>query len=256
MALKWTNDVEVMKQRILLCGRAKTGKTFLAATWPKPLFINSDKGTATLRDKQIPFWDVDRPTESNKIRPYKMVRKMLQNLRNQEGPYWDELSEAGYIPETIVLDSLTALSDIFEAEVTMFPPDGKDRDEALQIQDYNIIQRRLFALIDIGREMPYHFIVTAGIDMDKDDMGKVIENPAATGNKLGARVPHFFDEVYVLEKVGGDEKEKEAFWSLTPMQTRRFQHSGSRWGLPYQKYKNPTYEKLAKWYTLKKDNSG
>jgi hypothetical protein len=177
----------------------------------------------------------------------------MQNLRNQEGEYWEELQEAGYVPETVVLDSLTALSDIFEAEITMYPPDGKDRDEALQIQDYNIIQRRLFALLDIGREMPYHFIVTAGVDLDKDALGKMIENPAATGNKLGARVPHFFDEVYLLEKEGGDEKNPDVHWLLTPAQTKRFFHSGSRWGLPIQYYKNPTYEKLSKYYVQKKD---
>lgn len=252
MALKWTDDEQVMKQRILLCGRAKTGKTFLSATWPKPLFLNSDKGTATLRDKRVPFWDIDRPTEGNNVKPYKMMRKMLLNLRNQEGEYWEELKEADYTPETIVLDSLTALSDIFEAEITMYPPDGKDRGEALQIQDYNIIQRRLFALLDIGRELPYHFIVTAGVDLDKDELGKMIENPAATGNKLGARVPHFFDEVYLLEKEGGDEKNPDAHWLLTPAQTKRFFHSGSRWGLPIQYYKNPTYEKLSKYYVQKK----
>jgi hypothetical protein len=139
---------------------------------------------------------------------------------------------------------------MMEEEIILNPPDGKDRDETLWISDYNIIGRRLLGIVDMARELPYNFIATAGIDRVKDDVGAVLEAPMASGNKLGPKIPHTFDDVYLTEQVND---KNDVFWALTPLQTKRFNFSGSRLGLPMKKYKNPTYEKLLPYYEGKKE---
>lgn len=246
MPIKWTDTDAVKYKRILLCGPSKTGKTYFAGSFPKPIIINTDKGTATLSDLHAPYFDIEWPTAKNKSRPWLEVRKILKSMQNREGSYWDELVEAGYEPETVVLDSISALSDMMEEEIILYPPDGKEREETLWISDYNIIGRRLLGIVDLAKELPYNFIATAGVDRVKDDVGAILEAPMASGNKLGPRIPHAFDDVYLTEMVGGDKE--DAFWSLTPLQSKRFNFSGSRLGLPMKKFKNPTYEKLRKYY--------
>jgi hypothetical protein len=232
--------------RVLSCGRAKTGKTFFACSYPKPFVINCDKGLATVRDKKIPYVTVERMDDENKndrdrLTRYKDLLQIVRDLKYQEGKYWDMLEEAKYVPETIVLDSLSAMSDLMEAEVMISPPDGKDRKEQLQIQDYGLIQRRIFGLVDILRESPYHVVCTIGIDLRQSDTGSFLDQPLATGSKLGPQLPHFFDEVYLHEY----DRDKEQ-WTLTPVQSKRFPFAGSRKGLDMKMFYNPTFDKLKK----------
>lgn len=240
--IKFSGDTKY--DRVLCCGRAKTGKTYFACSYPKPFVLNFDKGLATVRDKNIPYIDVVRMTDDNKrdrsvLCRYKDILQVIRDIKYQEGDYWDMLKKAKYVPETIVLDSLSAMSDLMEAEIMLNPPDNKPRNEALQIQDYGLIQRRIFGLIDIAREMDYHFICTIGIELRQDEMNTFLENPLATGAKLGPQLPHFFDEVYYHEY----DRKKEV-WTLTPMQSKRFPHAGTRKGLNMRTYENPTYSQL------------
>ena len=246
--LRFSGDSQT-RVSALLCGRSKAGKTKFACSFPKPFVINTDKGLATVKKENVPFYQIERMTPENKsdksvLKSWVDVHKILHDLKYQEGPYWEPLAEAGYMPETIVLDSVSSLSDLLEAEIIADPPNEKDRNDALQLQDYNIIQRRLFSILDLGRELPYNWICTVGIDMDKDDLGKMIENPSATGSKLGPKIPHFFDEVYYHFY----DKEKGK-WVLSPLQTRYFPHSGSRHYLG-EMIENPLYSKVKKYYEV------
>lgn len=230
--------------RVFSCGRAKSGKTYFACTYPKPLVINTDKGLATVRDKNIPYIDIVRMTEENKndrdvLCRYSDVLQIIKDLKYQEGKYWEEMESVGYVPETIIIDSISAMSDLMEAEIIIKPPDGKGRNEILQIQDYNLIQRRMLSIIDMCREMPYHFVATAGLDLKQDERGAFLDNPLATGAKLGPQIPHYFDEVY-LHEYDRDKKK----WTLTPMQSKRFPYAGTRKGLKMVTFDNPTYEDL------------
>lgn len=240
--VKFSSDTEY--DRVLCCGRAKSGKTFYACSYPKPFVINADKGLATVRDKNIPYIDIERMTNENKndrdaVCRYKDVLQVVLDLKNKEGMYWEMLEEAKYVPETIVLDSVSALSDLFESEIVTKPPDGRERNECLQIQDYNLIQRRLFGLIDLLRESPYHIVCTIGIELKQDEKGAFLDNPLATGSKLGPQLPHFFDEVY-FHWYDKDKKK----WVLSAQQSKRFPYSGTRIGVGMEEFDNPTYAKV------------
>lgn len=242
--VNFTSKIDNIKA--LLVGRSGTGKTHFSGSFPKPFFINTDKGMATLMDKNIPFVTIERMTEDNRndenaLTSWKDVWDVVQGFKTKSGAIYEELKKAGYIPETIVLDSISSLSDLLEVEVIVNPPDKKDRSDTLFLSDYNIIQRRLYSILDALRELDTHVVATAGIDLSQDEVGRMLENPAATGNKLGPRIPHFFDEVYYHSY---DDKAK--VWRLTPIQTSRFPHAKSRLGLEFQPIDNPTFEKVTK----------
>lgn len=244
--IKFTDDEKTMYYKILCVGRTKTGKTFFAGSFPRPFVINTDKGLATLKSKNIPYLTIERMTAENMgndsiLSSWVEVRQILNDLRYQEGKYWEAVEK--YKPGTIILDSVSALSDLMEAEVIANPPDKKDRSDTLFLSDYNIIQRRLFSILDMFRELPYHVVATAGIDITQDEMQRILENPHATGSKLGPQIPHFFDEVYYHEY----NKEKKV-WTLTPVATKRFPHGGSRYGLEMTVFENPTFDKMKKYF--------
>ena len=228
--------------RILLCGRAKTGKTYFAGTWPSPLFINTDKGMKTLSKDHVPSIDILHGEQA-----WRIMRKIIENLGEREGDYWEALVAAKYEPKTIVLDSLTSLSSLMEIEILSFPPEGenrKNRDGGLQLQDYNCIQNRLYGILRQLAELPYNIIVTASTDYLVDDSdGRLYENPSVSGNKAGPQIPHFFDDVYYFSY-----DRKTSKWILDPQQSLRFNHAGSRGLIPLEQVENPTYQKLKKYY--------
>lgn len=237
------SDEELSKYvRILLCGRAKTGKTYFAGTWPSPLFINTDKGMKTLASSHIPSIDILQGEPA-----WRIMRRILENLEEREGEYWEALLKAKYEPKTIVLDSVSSLSSLMEIELLNDPPEGagrKNPDGGLQIQDYNCIQNRLYGLLRQMAELHYNIIVTSSTDYLIDEgNGRLYENPSVSGNKAGPQIPHFFDDVY-YHSYSTDTKK----WILNPQQTIRFNHAGSRGHIPLEIVENPTYQKLKKYY--------
>lgn len=256
--LKKTSDEEVRKMSVLLCGRNKTWKTTLASQFPKPLIINTDPNIAALEDLNIPMFNIERMTEENKkdkdkLLSFKDVRKIIVNLRDKDGPFYDELKEEGYEPETIVLDSISSLSDLMESEIMVSPPitdkgvEGGQRNDALQLQDYNRVQRRLFGVLDLFRNLPYHKVATCWLDLSTDDRNRIVEQPAATGSKLGPKIPHFFNEIYLLTR---DDKENfgDVTLSVVPTRTASFPGSLKKGLRKVKTIKNPTYEKIMEAY--------
>jgi hypothetical protein len=242
--IQWTDAEANAKPKILSCGKSKAGKTFFAGSFPKPLFLNTDKGTTTLRKLKIPFvtfvrcdQNIEEPLVSGR---YGTIMRMIDQIGRKEAPFDFDF-------ETVVLDSISAMSDLLEVEAVEFPASTKGRDktdEALQLQDYNIIQRKLFAILDRLRELPYNVVVVTELDyVEEEASGRMIWNPAATGKKIGPRIPHFFDEVYYHRY---DDKGKR--WTLTPVQDRSFPHGGSRFGVPMEEVENPNYAGLKKYY--------
>jgi len=244
--VSFTDDEGANFVHICLSGKPKTGKTTFMGSAPNPFVINTDKGLTTLNDLHVPYITIERVTKEDNDATetaFLKVRSIIMQFKRGIGPVVDALNKAKYEPKTLCIDSGSALSDLFEVDVVLFPPDEKDREDTLQIQDYNTIQRRMFQILDLARELPMNLIVSFGLDVLQDDMNRIIENPSATGNKLGPKIPHFFDEVYVTSF----DKEEEKF-IISPSQTRRFTHAGSRFHVPFDDYPNATWKTFEKWY--------
>lgn len=246
--LSFTGDKDSSFVRVCLCGKPKTGKTYFMATSPSPFFIDTDKGLMTLVGMKVnaPAYRLERVsagTNRESDTAFLQIRSILAQLKNGSGPVISALKKAKYEPKTLCIDSGSALSDLFEVDVINFPPDGKDRSDTLQLQDYNVIQRRMFQIIDMARELPMNLIVSFGLDILQDESNRMVNNPSATGNKLGPKIPHFFDEVYLTWY----DREDGAYY-LTPQQNRSFPHAGSRFQVPPEDFKNPKWKDFLKYY--------
>lgn len=235
------------KVKALLVGRPKVGKTTLAASFPKPFVIDTDHGLASVADQGVPYLRIERPTkEDYNDTPcgFMDVRRVLISIKDKKGDVWDALKELEYIPETIIIDSLTALSDYMEEELVINPPyEKKGGEETLQIQDYNLVQRRLFGIVNLAKSIDTHLVCISGVEWTEDDRKKMSENPALTGNKLGQRISYLFDDIYFMWY---DQERKKRM--LTTVPTRTFQHSGTRHKVPMKDFVEPDFNQLSKYY--------
>lgn len=236
--------------KALLCGPPKTGKTTFACSWPDVLVIDADGGMKSVRGQKIPtfplsyerFKDGYRYADGPKAggpQGWMYVLQMLKNLEDQEGPFWDALD--GYEPKTLVIDMLTSLSDLMIAEVIANPPDGKKRDN-LQLQDYNLLQNRLYDIVNTALGLPMHVLCISGLEVIQDDAGRIKLQPNLVGKALGSKIAHKFDEVY---EHGYDSKEDSYYVNTIP--TRYFQDAGSRWKIK-ERISDPSYKKMSKYF--------
>jgi len=247
-------DAAVDPVRVLLAGGPKTGKTRFAASFPNPVFIDTDRGMKSIAKPRPPAFVISRrePTSGpDELTSYRDVRDIISNLIYKDGPYWDALQSIGYEPKTLVLDSLSSLSDICEVEIIADPAvlgsktEAKTHGEALQLADYNIIQRRIFGILDLARQLPINFVVTTGVTFTQDDKGILREQPNLTGNKLGPSVPHFFDDVFYMYQ---EREGNEILYYADNRPTRTWAHSGTRFGVPKDAFKFPTYDDFKPYY--------
>lgn len=252
--LEWSDGITNTSVKVLCVGPSKTGKTYFACSWPKPIVVNTDKGLSTIRDSHVPYFTIhrmsDEDLETGNLCSYRDVLDIIMNMKTKKGPYWDMLEEAHYVPETLVIDSLSALSDIMEAEILYknIPTEkGSKRTGALFMADYNLIQNRMLLVIDKAKELHLNLVCTAGVSVVQDDQQRRFEAPMVSGNKLGPKVAHAFDDVYLHYY---DSKEKA--WYLSPEQTRSFSFAGTRYKIPMEPVKNPEYKKMEKYYKVKK----
>jgi hypothetical protein len=245
--------------RVLSVGYSKVGKTHFALTFPDPVIANADAGLATnipvncrVDPCVFPFVRWSDEIGESELYSYQDLRQLALELKYKRGNMWDEITSYGYEPKTFIIDSGSAFCDLFAHEVTIEEAHTDKNGvhmETMQIQDYNLVMQRFFAIIDIVKTLPMHVVMTAEMADKQDDLGHRYQAPAMVGQALGLRLPHFFDEIYIhyneMDK-NGDTK-----YFLTPCSTRGFEHAGSRKGIPMQAHEDPSFEKFSKYYVKK-----
>lgn len=98
---------------VTICGDSGMGKTSLAATFPKPIFIRAEDGMQAIPDGQMPdAFPIIHDTKS----------------------LWEQITAIIHEPheyETLVIDSVTALERLFLADVLAQDPKAKSINQAL-----------------------------------------------------------------------------------------------------------------------------
>lgn len=177
----------------LVMGDSGAGKTSLAATCPKPLFLDSfDPGGTKSEALQEGIangdilcetrWETDSWKKPGAFREWE--REM--DSRKREG-FFDALG-------TYVLDSSSKWSDSLMFAILQT---NSRAGQNPQIQDYLVQQ--LTAVDWIGQLMSYpcNVLVTAHLGIEKDELtGKIESGPLMYG-KLAKKLPIAFDECYV-----------------------------------------------------------
>ena len=183
-------------KRVLLVGAAGSGKSWSAVTFPNPFILDYDNNLQhshfrNLDIPTIPCYNT-RTTSEIKIGPRKYVdaREWIIQWLAQEGNKFTER-------QTIILDSLTGLSDIvriaYEKEIPTSKSGADDKFWFWRM--WAAYFRELFSAL---RDLPCNVVVI----MHENEMRDAETNrvasvkPLLQGQEFSPRIPSFFTDVY------------------------------------------------------------
>lgn len=183
-------------KRLLLVGAAGSGKSWSAVTFPNPFILDYDNNLQhdyfrDLAMPTIPCYDVSA-TREIKIKERKVIdpREWIIQWLAVEGKKFSE-------QQTIILDSLTGLSDIvrilYEKEV---PTSKSGHDDKYWFwRMWAAYFRELFSAV---RDLPCNVVVIMHENEMRDSETNRVTSvkPLIQGQEFSPRIPSFFTDVY------------------------------------------------------------
>jgi hypothetical protein len=222
----------------MIYGETGVGKTRLAGTFPKPFFIDTNRGLITLRQMGVkPL----RLPMSRTDHTYKIVKDVLRKLKEKEEPF-DKIEI-----ETLVFDDITDLADFLMNDLMLHPsPGGKRRDPALEKplwEDYSILRNQLKEIMITARELDYNLVAIAGLKTESGEVGSSQYGKPLILGSFRDHVGYSIDEFYHLTTEGSGDKLRYVTYTVTHSSLGIQFEAKSRSGLP-AKIENMTYDKL------------
>lgn len=227
--------------KILLFGESGVGKTCFASGFPGPTHyydFDLKVGSVSSFTKEIDHITYDQyPLDKNNL-------GAAGTKFNDDMGKLKSLAAMGEFPyKTIVIDSMTTMSDRI-MEYLMKSNPGIKRTltkggQAPALQDYGVFRIFMKQFIAEILSFPCNVIMTAHIEIVKDEMtGALLRVPMLTG-KLSKELPIYFEEVYYASVEGEGTSRKHV---LQTQSDRKFNCRTQR-GLPPKI--NLSYEALA-----------
>lgn len=167
-----TKEIAARHIKVLVHAPAGSGKTRLCATTGgTPLIISAEGGLLSLRGHDLDVIEI----------------KDIDGLR---AAYEYLLTDTKY--DWVCIDSISEI-----AEVVLSNEKGKTKDPRAA---YGEMQDVMTKLIRSFRDLKKNVYMSAKQERIKDDVtGGMLFGPSAPGNKIGAALPYFFDEVFALQ---------------------------------------------------------
>lgn len=175
-------------------GKPGAGKSIAAASFPEPIYFFDLDGRMKPVAKFFPKRDIDYDTYY--IDDFEKFARKLESF------------QLGHRYKTIVIDGLTSLADMFlQYGINLRGQGGKgDKKKGLvdlnSIEDYNVETRGLLQIINVLRELKSaHRILNTHILESEaynlvENKNIVTRKTMTGGNKISAKIPGFFDEVW------------------------------------------------------------
>ena len=184
MALNWSDTQKEGTGhgvKMLVYGKAGSGKTTLCGTAPRPLIISAEAGLLSLRKAQA---DYGRGPEPLRVLTVSSAQDVWDALN------WCKANARKNGFETIALDSI---SEITEVILTNEKKKTKDPRQA-----YGEMATSTIEMVKAFRDLPeLHVIVTAKEVTATDPIsGAARAQPTAPGQQVGPALPYLFDEVF------------------------------------------------------------
>jgi len=218
-------NLENYKLKLLVCGASGSGKTHFAGTFPRPFFFDFDGGMLTLKGK-----DIDYET----IHSYEHFKKLADKIENDD-KY-----------ETIVLDSLTRLSDLLMDRIQEL---NHSSDKPPTIPEYGIFFANMRRLIEQFLLLDKNVIFTAHEELIKDEVTGSVEAVPLIATKIRFRLSNYFDEAVYLSVT---KKKGVPIYTLSTVGDRKRGYVKSRLGILPPVIEDPSYDKLLVYMTNSK----
>lgn len=186
--IKTTKDLRQNGVKILSYGATGVGKTRLIPTLPSPVALSAEGGLLSISDSNVTFIEISTADDLT------------------EACQWLTESDEAKKFESVAIDSITEI-----AEVVLTAEKKKTKDPR---KAYGEMQDQLAEKLREFRDLPKHIYMTAQLDKVQDDQGRILNGPSMPGNKIGQRLPYFFDELFAIRK----EKDPEGH-DVTMIQT-------------------------------------
>lgn len=201
--------------RAMVCGLPSAGKTFMAATSPKPLFISdaSEGGYKTMfqMDPAL-WWDPAVAPDIWAIESMKDVVPLLTRL--------EKMAVEGKFPyRTIVFDPLSTYVDRVLAEFMQADPKGNN------LRFYGDSANHLRVLVLRFHALPAHVLWLCHVKAD----GTEINGPAI-GGQMANKFPAFCDFKWMCHVTTGVGQAPTYEMHTAPFRTWTF--LGGRWAMP------------------------
>lgn len=175
--------------KLLIYGESGMGKTAICATAPKPIVISAESGLLVLNRKNLEkLYGVNNPGITYDL-PV-IVIKNVQDLVDVE--IWLRTSAEARNFQTVCIDSIT---EIGETVLNNSKRTVKDPRQA-----YGEMIEKMETAIRAFRDLPgKNVYMAAKLEPAKDELTGIVRyGPSMPGQKLGQKLPYFFDEVFKL----------------------------------------------------------
>ena len=173
ITLKKSSDLASSGVKLLVYGHAGAGKTSLIPTLPAPIVLSAEGGLLSIAGADVPYIEISD----------------MAALREA----WDWLAHSAEAQQyqSVALDSI---SEIAEVVLVAEKKAAKDPRQA-----YGAMQEAMTDIIRAFRDLPGRNVyMSAKLEKQQDEMGRVLYSPSMPGNKTGQSLPYFFDEVLAL----------------------------------------------------------
>ena len=171
--LRSTKGLHTNGVKLLVYGQAGAGKTSLIPSLPNPVVLSAEGGLLSIAGSETQYIEI----------------KSIDDL--YEAYQWLTESDEGKAFESVALDSI---SEIAEVCLDTEKKAAKDPRQA-----YGEMQTKMADIIRAFRDLPNrHVLMTAKLEKQADEMGRILYAPSMPGNKTGQALPYFFDEVLAL----------------------------------------------------------
>lgn len=201
------------KINALIKGEPGVGKTFIEGSFPKPMYIfDLDQKVDVIKKMELVLGEEEYSSKGIEYDTYSAAE--YESFANKLDSF-ERMAQSGSFPyKTVCVDSLTTLAIILiryslskrgaQREEEGNKKEGRKRGIILmpEFEEFNLESLAINAMLDIGRNLPCHFLMSAHvIKTESKSQNRIIETRSlmTAGKKIAAAIPAQFKEQWHVE---------------------------------------------------------